>query len=1060
MAKSNSIDDMIFELYTRLGAFSRKETFIGYTKLSITKDLFETELEYIEFYDLLAKFHDAMTDAEHKTYSQEIKDNLLNSFKALMEKYPNQTDRFILENIYDTKESKYVPQLLSYISKKDIVSTKLNTLTIPEDDSFCYTMGVLSSTTIRRYLDTSKLSRDEQTFLDNFLSTENGNKFFKVIKPEDIARCVNDVRMASAIYFSISSIFDNIKEDDKRSDFIMQYVSGEIRNLNLDRLKLIMYYRYFEHMNETGAFSTANIQELESIRNSFYKDLAGTYLSMDSAEIIIPESDKTSLKIDLISGVTGRTMPITVLKREKKQADVLIQPTETIPEKLNFQSLQPSLGLDVRTQESMKNMIDDFPIFILSDDSTYHTKTVTFPDEGTISKKALMKKIDDLLLELKFDQIIEISLDDIQKQDGNTSFTQIDEQKQKKYKYSSISECLKGIVLTKENLEIFTGRILERVRFENIECDSKEIAEKLKEQKRLIFTYLIKQKIFNLSNAIDFDFEILCECLRNGEIEITTEDFLKTRLSPENKEAIFNIALSNTQLLENLINSNTITRNDLLNLNLASYTELTQILFSRNIININDLAKLIKDGKITLKDIENFDLDNISISNDEIVSKYSEIYSKKAEYEKAAKTNYEKAIEDGIDESEVTESEEEKVLREELQELTLLKNIYITLFKKQKMSNLEEYHRRQDIYMDVIERCYADDDFENSIITITNMLYEDNFISMAQVQQFDDSLFIPILKSGKAKKEDINRFKSEIVSPDEIDKLRQELSEQYSGDELEEELRKQVYVNTYKKLYALMEKILLDESSSKEEKLSILYSIFSKNTVTEKTHRDFFEAEILVKIYGKLKYKRKSPLVDPNDEKMQDEDEIIPEESNQESKSTYKQFVYPTTIIWNFIELLDPEYKFRILSDGYVVFESEKLNKAFIENVWQTGKDGDFIRRGYGSTTLILDFDTYKLNESELIRLGRHGYKMDVLKAKSYLPTIQTPKGDRQTGMIIHEKDLKNTGKKIWFELILEHLGISQSNIDSKKCNYTQEDLDKINKFILESKYKYEEMSK
>lgn len=75
--------------------------------------------------------------------------------------------------------------------------------------------------------------------------------------------------------------------------------------------------------------------------------------------------------------------------------------------------------------------------------------------------------------------------------------------------------------------------------------------------------------------------------------------------------------------------------------------------------------------------------------------------------------------------------------------------------------------------------------------------------------------------------------------------------------------------------------------------------------------------------------------------------------------------MYQTNVIWEFIKILDPNCKFRILSDGYVLFESEKLN-----------------------------------------------------------------------------------------------LGITQDNINTKQTNYTQQDLDTINKFIAMSKHKYEEVTR
>ena len=1073
MAKDLINTMIIDEIFMTLSVFTRKETFLGYVKLSITRDLFENEKEYNEFYELLSDFHKLMMQG-NETYTPTLINDLQVSFKTLMRRFPEQTDRLILETIYDARQASRVPNALSYITKRNVVSTKFTSITAGSKEETILTMGMLSSSTIIKYLDNGKLSKGEQFFCDTFFATEKGLEMLKLLTPSDIARCVQDNRMMSAVYFSINNIFENT-ENEERLELLTQYLYGDIRNFNLDKLRLVLYYKYFEEKKRLNEFDVANIDLLAKLRQECGAVIPNAPMTFGETVIFIPDlTDKQLFEINLISAPTGRILSMNSVSRKTPEP---VQETEPIIKNsvLSVNANQPDFskidlnGIGKSSQQltgahAVNSMVQDFPTFAVTTDKQYTTKEVVLQDEGVISKKTLLKEMDDLLLVLKFDQIIKIYRDEIQKRSSDNTQSEIDFQKANGYRYSAIKECLKGIVLNKETLEIFSARILESMGYENVNSIPEDLKVDFEIEKRAIITYLFNEKIFNLATIIEFDFEAVCISVQNGEIKISAEDFLKTRLLQHQKEAFINIAIQNETLLQALLNSNNITKNDILLLNLNSYVELVPLLYNRNILNNVDLILLMKQGKISLSDIDTFALENVSISDSEIVSKYSEIYQKKLEYEAAVKANYEKALEEGVDEEDIKESDEEIRLREELQWLTYVKDVYITLFKKQKMSQLEEYHRRQDIYMEVIELCYADDDFEKSIADITNMLYADSFISMAQVQQFDDGLFIPILKSGMAKRDDIEKFKSEIVSVEEIEKIRSELSEIVEGEELEEEVRKQVYVLTYNKLSSLMERIISDPNSTKEEKLSILYSIFYKNNITEKTHREFFETEILVKIYGKLRAKRKAPVIDPNDEILT-EDQIEPEEEKTDTvtpghKYSSREFVYPTNIIWKFIELLDSDFKFRILADGYVVFESEKLNKAFIENVWQANKEGDFVRRGYGTTTLILDLDTYKMHQSEIVRPGRHGYKVDVLKAKSYLPKIQTSKGPKSTGMIIHEKDLKNTGKKIWFELILDHLGITQANVYNRTTSYTQEDLDRIINFIMNSKTKYEEITK
>lgn len=1040
MAKKSNIDGIVDEMYYRLGGFRRKESLIGYIKLSITKDMFNTEAEYEEFYELLGRFHEEMIMADRNRYI--LPPN--NGFKMLMEKYPEQTDKIILENIYDAKISKDVKNALNYINDKNCFSTKLSYFITTKGDVSSHIMGTLFSSTIRSYLDNGELDKKRKDFYTTFLAADLGQEMLKIVTPEDIARCVNDTRAMPAVYFSLSNIFNDITDLDKRTDIVTQYIFGEMRNFNVDKLKLMLYYNYFKKAIRGGLFTTQKLDHLEILRDDINHNLSGITLAMDEIEFDIPDID--TIKLDIIGAFSGASLPHDIFKPKEQPKNFLSNLKENKTD---------SFGLDnspiIRESEVEKNF-QEFPIIVISDDSKYKIKKVSFSKDKDFSKKSFLQEVDNLLLQLKIDKTIELCLKD-EKDDENT-----------KQRFSSIQECLQGIELSKQTLEFFISRILEKVKLENPECDEKEIEEKFNTQKRLVFKHLYSNKILTLSNAIDFDFDILCQFLQNNEITITSEDFRKTYFPQDKKENIVNICINNTALLSNLINSRSITYNDLLNLNLNSYVELTEALFKSGIIDINNLMVLVKNGKVTLKQIENFTLDNISILDNDIVSIYIDIHEKKSEYELAVKANYENAIQNGIDENEVQESEEEKKLREELQDLITLKNIYITLFKKQKISNINYYHRSQDIYMEIIELCYADEDFEKSISSVTNMLYEDDFISMAQAQQFDDSLVISILKSGKAKRDDIEKFKSELVSIEEIENIRNEFSDVAEGEDLEEEIRRQVYILTYKRLSSLMEKIIADPNSSKEEKLSILYSIFSKNTITEKTHRDFFEAEILVEIYSKLNIKRKPPVIKPEDEilgeeEIEDDEEILPEPS---IKNQSRKFVYSTDIIWRFMKLLDPDCKHRILSDGHVIFESEKLNKVFIENIWHCSKKGDFIRRGYGTPTLILDLDIFKLKETELIKTARNGnYKMDIRQAKTYLPMIQTRNGIKCTGIIRHNKDLNDTGSnKLWFKSILEELGITEENIKFNESAYTQEDLDKINKFIMRYRYRYEELTR
>lgn len=994
--KSNQISKIAIELAATIGSFSNPAVLKGYYQAAITIDLFNSEEEYNDFYDLLTQYmhqieKNDMFDENATSLSELLIDPVVKIFQTMKERHPKATDVFILEAIYDLKSPKNIKESLAYITTKDVVSKRLVERTSKNGSKYV-TMGMLTSKTITSYLRENNISHSEQAFIDHFLGADFAKNMFRYFKFDDLALCAKDPRFIDVALFSCYSMFQNkdLSLSDRYDEFV-QYVKGEIKNIDIEKMQFLFCYKYYEVLRTSQDELTIDgLITLEQYRDTYDRLIPGSArIDVKPKDYVIPNPN--SIKFEVVSSLTGKP-----INKEKE-----------LPSALKG---------------------SEFPVFVITEQDFDQALAVSF-DGLTITKKDWIRALNETITLRKIGLLVN-SCD----------------------RPDPVPEYLRKIRFTDEIIGLIYSIVQEKK--EKVQSNSETSDISLQ-----VLAKLLTEKVFTLNEALIYNTDMLCDGLSNGQIAIDMIQFNRIRAGIDRTKLI-ETSLSLPELYDRLLSSGNISKRDLYDLELSSYVQLVETFYNRQELTIDDVAKLGKLGKISITDIETMNLEKVEISDEIISSIYFQILEKRSEYKKYVEAKYSEVDGNENLEEDIPETEEERKLQLELQELIDLKNIYITLFKKQVLSPLVQYHRTTDIYNELVEPVLAGDEFDKAVSEITTMLYEDNMISMAQVREMDDNLFIEILKSGQARQEDIERFKQEIVSLDDIEKIRNELSKLYSGSELEDAIKVEIYRLRYGKLYDLMDKIVQDKNTTKEEKLSMLYSIFSKNTVTEKTHREFFESEILVKIYGKLQNKRKKPIIDPNDEKDLTEEEIDDDIKLDTHKNPSREFVYPTNVIWGFLELLDPERKFKILSDGYVVFESEKLNKAFIENVWQSGKDGDFIRRGYGTTTLILDLDTYKSHQAEIIRPWRHGYKVDVFKAKSHLPKIQTPRGEKSKGLIRHEKDLKNIGKKIWFELILEHLGITQESIDTHKTQYTQEDLDQINQFIKESRNKRDEITK
>lgn len=1010
MAKTNELKEVAIDVYATISNFSNKSVLKGYYSAVITKDLFKSEEEYLDFYEMLYEY----VTVEKKTSIQKAEREVADAFLKLHEKYPSQTDVLILECAYDLKQPSFLKSTIRYLSSKDIISTRMTPIPMESTGKYYRTIGILTSKTISQYMPEIKYSKLETQFSQDFLTSDLSKKAFENLNPEDLVYCAKDSRFSSSLYFSFLNILtDEAIPEEERYKCFTSYVNGEIKNIDLDKLKLIMLYRYFETLKSQENIDIDTLKEFENTKKEFEKITGTTSILVKPSEIKVPALDANDF--EYVSVLTG-------LPYVEKQNTQSVLSTDNMFDMKNNMTMDSSITLATKNLTGGGNIPEqDFPIFSVTDDSSYVMRTVVLDETLEISKKELSEQINAFLKKHKMRLFVEASIND-----------------------RKIDSYLQSISINPEIIES-----LESIISENLDKESKDYDELLKNAKLSVLTNLINTKLFRINEAMTFDTNLLCEGIVSGKINIDKIMFEKIKQNID-RTSLIEVAIQNQQLLKKLVQTRNISKEDLFKMHLSSYKELVEYFFNNGMLNTEDIIELSKQGKISPKDIENISFNDLTISNNLISSIYLKIQEKKNEYEESVKKKYEDALAKGIDEENVSETEDEKRLQSELQELINLKNIYLALFRSQSTSKIEIIHRAQDIYIGFLD-LINEDNFEHDLIEITKQYYSDEMISMNSIQELDDSLVIEILKSGLAKKADIESFKEGLVSSDEIELIRKELEGKYSGKELEEKIKQSTDNIKYQKLEKLMINMIDDPQNSKEEKLNILYSLFSGSSKVEREYREFFESIILVKVYEKIK--RKSVIINGPDE-----EEIDDEEMDGQTGYDYRKFVYSTDIIWSFMRVLDSDLQSQVLADGYVLFKSEKLNKVFIENLWQPNKQGDFVRRGYGAATIVIDYDTFKAHETDIIKLRRNGYKVDVYEAKANLPKISTPKGEKTKGIIIHEKDLKNVGKKIWFELILEHLGIDTAKLEDRDSIYTKEEIEEIKKFVEESRYRYEEI--
>lgn len=590
-----------------------------------------------------------------------------------------------------------------------------------------------------------------------------------------------------------------------------------------------------------------------------------------------------------------------------------------------------------------------------------------------------------------------------------------------------------------EIINILRKVIYTRVVQENPDSNKEQIEELCFSYAKKLIEGLYEKQYVSIAELRRFDEAVVCELIAENKIQISDNDLSKNGFS---KQAIAYLCCVQPNRIISCLDKKYITKNDLLSI-VHIPNSIIVTLFNERKLSINEILDLVSQKKVVLNQLVECEF-NSEILKEEIdpivfANLYINIINKKIDYETQTQAYIEQCIEKGIPEEEIPTMENDQEFQLEIQSLVKQKNAYIILMELSQIKGKE----KDDFYETLVTELFTNLEYQE-FCRVAGEMYQDEIIDMDFIRRIEPDVIVELIKSFIIKTEDLEKFKMTAVSEEEI----AELKEICDSDE---EFQKEFDELRYKRLEEIVNSIVKDSSISQEEKIGIIYNIYSLNTDIENRYVEYYENAILTgefetefeKIYNT--YKDSEPI-----RKKRKHSHGTGGEKIDENK-----FVYPARMIWEFMRLLDPNVSIKVYRDGNVVFCSEKLNKVMIESIWNGSGDG--IKRSYGSATISMDLSDFNKNESQIIVPGRKGYRIDTLATKDILPTIKTNKGEKKLGLIRHNKDLNHTGKKIWFELLLDNFGINLDDIrNDRDSKYAPEDADKIEQFIENARDSYE----
>lgn len=682
-------------------------------------------------------------------------------------------------------------------------------------------------------------------------------------------------------------------------------------------------------------------------------------------------------------------------------------------------NIQDPLQINFEPRHKRKEVSTDFPpVQAITSDSVLEKSTINIKGGFELSTNHLISKAEEFLQKRKianfFEQYERKTLDNIDINLRNQA----------------------NVIVLREGLK-------QRIKDANPDLSDKELDDIYFTECQKLLKFLHDRNLVDVQLSRRFDQIVTAQLICDGVFIVQNTDLVRLGFS---KNAIVYICLHSPERILNCMQLGYVKKEDLLQ-NEHISVNVIELLFNAKEITVTDILELVATKKIDITSLKRINIEDKNILKEQldplVLSKlYIDINRKRNEYENESKEAYEKALAQGIQEEDIVPTQRELELQEELQNLINQKNVYVFLFKYLKLKDKDRIDFCKNVFLGALDKA---DDVE--FLSITKEIYEDGMLCIDQINDLDSNLFIALIKTGIIKEDDIKEFKRTAVLDEELEDLR-ELCD------TEEEYLQEVELLRYSKLKAIIDEIIKEPTISKEEKIGIIYSIYTLDTPIEKDQRAAYESSIwLGEIDGAFDYLKDTyPRSNISSKKVKkvDRTENIP--NNKKSDNNY---LYPSYMIWKFMRLLDSNVAIRVYKDGNTTFYSEKLNRVMIEKVWKG--NGKTLEREYGVATISMDLDTFDNNISQIVQYRRNGYRINTINAKNLLPVIRNKDKERRVGLIRHNKDLNHSGRKNWFELLLDNFGINLDDIrQGKDTRYLPEDADKIEAALEEVKDSYE----
>ncbi len=337
-------------------------------------------------------------------------------------------------------------------------------------------------------------------------------------------------------------------------------------------------------------------------------------------------------------------------------------------------------------------------------------------------------------------------------------------------------------------------------------------------------------------------------------------------------------------------------------------------LYLNGYLDENDVKKYFRQAIITIDMLDGLETELSEKEVKELHDKFKTIFDKNTLLAKY-KIYAEKYVEFiKYQEAHPDDSEKIEELRNDVKFYKKEKERYREVFLKYNKIPEEEKMQFGD---ELLEEYYIEMDVSEDEVLEESLkvLYEDGFIGLENIVRMDNNYIIPMLDK---------------LSLEDTKRVRDSMSE--------------------KDLENMLEKIFDDSEFSDERKFIIIMNLFDKDSKEDEEARKFY-LSLLNFDNSEKKRNKKGPQ----------------KQRNIGTGNDSNKYVYPDFIKWKFYNALDKDVRATRYANGFVEFASTKLGVRIIEKYY----NGD--KPAYGVATYILPENEFRINESDLVTIGKYG---------------------------------------------------------------------------------------